>query len=64
MSIKLEKVPTGLPGLDHLTLGGLPKGRTTLIAGKSGAAKSILELGMKLREHHDLAERVAARWSS
>ena len=25
-----------------------------------GAAKSILEMGMKLREHQDLAERVAA----
>jgi len=44
MSIRLEKVPTGLPGLDQLTLGGLPKGRTTLITGKSGAAKSILAL--------------------
>lgn len=44
MSIRLEKVPTGLPGLDQLTQGGLPKGRTTLITGKSGAAKSILAL--------------------
>ncbi|HVG61206.1 MAG TPA: circadian clock protein KaiC [Hyalangium sp.] len=38
------KVPTGVPGLDRLTHGGLPKGRTTLITGKSGAAKSILSL--------------------
>jgi circadian clock protein KaiC len=30
--------------LDRLTHGGLPKGRTTLITGKSGAAKSILAL--------------------
>jgi circadian clock protein KaiC len=40
----LEKVPTGVPGLDTITGGGLPKGRTTLVAGKSGAAKSILAL--------------------
>ncbi|MFL5348442.1 MAG: circadian clock protein KaiC [Hyalangium sp.] len=38
------KVPTGVPGLDRVTYGGLPKGRTTLITGKSGAAKSILAL--------------------
>jgi circadian clock protein KaiC len=38
------KVPTGVPGLDQITHGGLPKGRTTLITGKSGAAKSILSL--------------------
>ncbi|WP_224240170.1 circadian clock protein KaiC [Hyalangium gracile] len=38
------KVPTGVPGLDRITHGGLPKGRTTLITGKSGAAKSILAL--------------------
>jgi circadian clock protein KaiC len=40
------KVPTGVPGLDRVTHGGLPKGRTTLITGKSGAAKSILALQM------------------
>jgi circadian clock protein KaiC len=38
------KIPTGVPGLDRITHGGLPKGRTTLITGKSGAAKSILAL--------------------
>ncbi len=38
------KVLTGVPGLDRITHGGLPKGRTTLITGKSGAAKSILAL--------------------
>ena len=40
----VAKVPTGVPGLDRITHGGLPKGRTTLITGKSGAAKSILAL--------------------
>jgi circadian clock protein KaiC len=39
-----RKVPTGVPGLDRITHGGLPEGRTTLIVGKSGAAKSVLSL--------------------
>lgn len=38
------KVATGVSGLDRITHGGLPKGRTTLITGKSGAAKSVLAL--------------------
>ncbi|WP_257460618.1 circadian clock protein KaiC [Archangium lipolyticum] len=40
----MQKVPTGVPGLDTITNGGLPRGRTTLLTGKSGAAKSILAL--------------------
>lgn len=40
----LQKVSTGIPGLDVITEGGLPKGRTTLITGKSGAAKSVLSV--------------------
>ncbi|QRK04169.1 circadian clock protein KaiC [Archangium violaceum] len=40
----MQKVPTGVPGLDIITNGGLPRGRTTLLTGKSGAAKSILAL--------------------
>jgi len=40
----VPKLRTGVPGLDIITHGGIPKGRTTLIAGKSGTAKSILSL--------------------
>jgi circadian clock protein KaiC len=40
----IPKVPTGVPGLDVLTRGGLPKGRTTLICGKSGTCKSVTAL--------------------
>ena len=40
----VEKLSMGVPGLDILTYGGIPKGRTTLIAGRSGAGKSILGL--------------------
>ncbi|MFL5356050.1 circadian clock protein KaiC [Archangium sp.] len=40
----IRKLPTGVPGLDIITYGGIPQGRTTLITGKSGAGKSILSL--------------------
>ncbi len=39
---KVDKLDTGIPGLDLITEGGLPKGRTTLVAGTSGSAKTIL----------------------
>lgn len=38
----LPKSPTGIKGLDEITYGGLPKGRTTLIAGSAGSGKTIL----------------------
>ncbi|MGB7443703.1 MAG: circadian clock protein KaiC [Coleofasciculaceae cyanobacterium] len=37
----LEKVITGIPGFDLLSEGGLPKGRTTLIAGTAGSGKTV-----------------------
>lgn len=40
----ISKHPTGVPGLDVITHGGIPRGRATLITGKSGAGKSILAL--------------------
>lgn len=40
----IRKLPTGVPGLDVITHGGIPQGRTTLVTGKSGAGKSILSL--------------------
>lgn len=39
---ELEKLPTGVTGLDIVTDGGLPKARTTLIAGSAGSAKTVL----------------------
>src|SRR4051812_2986330 len=32
----LKKAPTGIPGLDEITGGGLPAGRPTLVAGGPG----------------------------
>lgn len=40
-SAGLEKLPTGIAGFDHIAHGGLPKGRSTLIAGTSGSAKTV-----------------------
>jgi circadian clock protein KaiC len=38
---EIEKLETRIPGFDHISSGGLPKGRTTLVAGTSGSAKTV-----------------------
>lgn len=40
----IEKAATGIAGLDGITRGGLPQGRTTLIEGGPGCGKTILAL--------------------
>ena len=40
----LKKIATGVPGLDILTLGGIPEGRSTLITGKSGTGKTVMAM--------------------
>jgi circadian clock protein KaiC len=40
----LPKSPTGIPGLDEITNGGLPKGRPTLIAGGAGCGKTLFAM--------------------
>jgi circadian clock protein KaiC len=37
----IVKIPTGIEGFDNLTYGGLPVGRSTLLAGSSGSGKTI-----------------------
>ncbi len=37
----VEKLATGIPGFDAIAKGGLPKSRTTLLAGSAGSAKTI-----------------------
>lgn len=39
--IPLEKVPTGINGFDPIALGGLPRGRTTLVTGSTGTGKTL-----------------------
>lgn len=38
----LQHCPTGISGLDDITSGGLPRGRTTLLAGGAGCGKTVL----------------------
>lgn len=37
----MNRLPIGIPGLDELTEGGLPEGRSFLVSGATGTGKSI-----------------------
>ncbi len=43
------KCPTGVHGLDEITLGGLPRGRPTLICGSAGCGKTLLGMEFLIR---------------
>ncbi len=45
----LIKCPTGIEGLDEITEGGLPQGRTTLLCGKSGCGKTLMGMEFLVR---------------
>jgi circadian clock protein KaiC len=45
----LHKTPTGIIGLDEITLGGLPTGRPTLICGAAGSGKTLFSLEFIVR---------------
>src|SRR5438270_12061625 len=45
----LQKVPTGIRGLDQITHGGFPKGRTALVCGGPGTGKTLLGLEFLVR---------------
>jgi KaiC len=45
----LAKVPTGIQGLDEITQGGLPKGRTTLVCGSAGCGKTFFAVEFIVR---------------
>jgi circadian clock protein KaiC len=38
------KAPTGIPGLDQITGGGLPRGNATLLEGGAGSGKTVLAM--------------------
>ena len=53
----VEKLVTGIPGFDHICHGGLPKGRTTLVTGTAGTAKTVLAcqfLAEGIRHHGEM----------
>lgn len=51
----LKKEPTGIPGFDEITRGGLPQGRPSLICGSAGAGKTLFAMEFLVRGamHYD-----------
>jgi circadian clock protein KaiC len=45
----LPKTPSGIRGLDAITLGGLPSGRPTLVCGAAGCGKTLLAMEFLVR---------------
>jgi len=53
---KLPKALTGIQGLDEITEGGLPKGRSTLVCGGAGCGKTLLAMEFLVRGATELNE--------
>src|SRR5580692_5945384 len=49
LSSVLPKCLTGIHGLDEITLGGLPRGRPTLVCGGAGCGKTLLGMEFLVR---------------
>jgi len=45
----IRKAPTGIRGLDEISGGGLPKGRTTIVCGGPGCGKTMLGIEFLVR---------------
>jgi circadian clock protein KaiC len=45
----IPKLTTGIPGFDILSHGGIPEGRSTLVAGRSGTGKTVF--GIQVAAH-------------
>jgi len=52
----LRKCPTGIAGFDEITLGGLPRGRPTLICGGAGCGKTLFGIEFLARGARDFGE--------
>jgi circadian clock protein KaiC len=46
---ELQKTPTGISGLDEVTGGGFPTGRSTLVCGPAGCGKTLLGMEFLVR---------------
>ena len=53
---RLSKALTGISGLDEITLGGLPRGRPTLICGGAGCGKTLFGLEFLVRGATEFGE--------
>ena len=56
LGIALPKCPTGIHGLDEITFGGLPAGRTTLVCGGAGCGKTLLGIEFLVRGATEFGE--------
>ena len=52
----LPKCQTGIQGLDEITLGGLPRGRPTLVCGSAGCGKTLLGMEFLVRGAMEFGE--------
>lgn len=52
----LKKAPTGISGFDAVTGGGLPRARTTLVAGAAGCGKTLFATQFLARGARDFGE--------
>jgi circadian clock protein KaiC len=53
---QLPKARTGIEGLDQITLGGLPRGRPTLVCGSAGCGKTLLAMEFLVRGASEFGE--------
>jgi len=42
--MQVQKLPTGIEGVDDVCRGGLPVSRSTLVSGTSGTGKTVFSL--------------------
>lgn len=52
----IAKAPTGIAGLDEISAGGLPVGRTTLVCGGPGCGKTVLAMEFLVRGAQQFGE--------
>ncbi|MGD9973748.1 MAG: circadian clock protein KaiC [Desulfatirhabdiaceae bacterium] len=53
---EIAKCPSGISGLDEITGGGLPRGRSTLVCGSAGSGKTLLAMEFIVRGARDFNE--------
>jgi circadian clock protein KaiC len=59
LATALAKAPSGIAGLDEITLGGLPRGRPTLVCGTAGCGKTLFGMEFLLRGAQEFGENGA-----
>ena len=53
---EIQKTPVGIEGFDFSTLGGLPRGRATLITGPAGSGKTMFTISFLINGARDCDE--------